>query len=293
LGAFLRQLEDIETEVQREEYSELLFSDGKIVPLEIKNKPGVRTSTYRKISALGSFKLHRNYSTEIPFINVLSEEFTSKVEKWVGGYYVSDDDLEAARLGLEISLEQEDISTVREAAMQKLNSLIAVGDMDLNMPGLLNHPDIPRTFTTTKIDSTSTANQILALLNDTVTAVVSLTKQVEKPDTLLLPLVQWNYLTTTRVSDNLEMTLLKQFMNNSPYITNVQVVNELAGAGLGSTNVMVVFRRDPKKVKAMIYEDFNFKALERKGLGYQRPAFFRYAGIRLYRPYSAIAVEGI
>jgi len=293
LGAFLRQLEDIETEVQREEYAELLFSDGKIVPLDIKNKPGVRTTTYRKISAIGSFRLVRSYSNDIPQINLLSEEFTQSIHRWGGSYFISDEDLIAARLGYEISIEQEDVSSVREAAMQKLNSLIATGDTDLGMPGLLNHPDVLRTYSTTKIDSTSTANQILALLNDAVTAVVNLTKQVEKPDTLLLPLRQWNYLTTTRVSDNLEMTLLKQFMNNSPYINAISVVNELASSGLGNTDSMIVFKRDPKKLKAMIYEDFQFLAMERKGFGYIRPAFFRYAGLRVYRPYSIHIIENI
>jgi hypothetical protein len=293
LGAFLRQLEDIETEVQREEYSELAFADGKIVPLDIKNKPGIMTTTYRKVSAVGQFKLVKAYANDLSQINMLSEEYSSKVYRYGGSYWISDEDIIAARMGYEYSIEQEDVSTVREAAMQKLNSLIAVGDLDLNMPGLLNHPDVLRTFSAVKIDSTSTANQILALLNDSVTAVVSLTKQIEKPDTLLLPLKQWNYLTTTRVSDNLEMTLLKQFLNNSPYIQNVTVVNDLSSSGLGGSDVMIVYNRNPKKLKAMIYEDFQFAPMERKGFGYMRPAFFRYAGLRIYRPYSVHVIENI
>lgn len=293
LGAFLRQLEHIESEVQREEFSELAFSDGKIVPLDIQNKPGIRTTTYRKITAVGQFKLHRNYSTEIPMVNLLSEEFTQTIHKWVGGYYISDDDIEAARLMQETSIEQEDIASVREAAMQQLNTLIAFGDADLNMPGFLNHPDVLHTFVSTPISSASTANQILALLNDAASAPVSLTNQVEKPDTVIMPLKQWNYLTTARIDNTLEKTLLKQFMENSPYIRNVEVVNECAGAGIDGTDVMVFYRRDKKKLKAMIFEDFQFKAMERKGLGYQRPAYFRYAGIRNYRPFACNIVAGI
>lgn len=293
LGAFLRQLEDIESEVQREEFSELAFSDGKIVPLDIQNKPGIRTTTYRKITAVGQFKLHRNYSTEIPMVNLLSEEYTQTIHKWVGGYYISDDDIEAARLMQETSIEQEDVASVREAAMQQLNSLIAFGDSDLNMPGFLNHPDVLHTYSPISISSASTANQILALLNDSASAPVQLTKQIEKPDTLILPVKQWNYLTTARIDNTLEKTLMKQFMENSPYIRNVEVVNECEGSGLDGTDIMVLYRRDRKKVKAMVYEDFQFKQLERKGLGYQRPAYFRYAGLRHYRPYACHIVSGI
>lgn len=293
LGAFLRGLEDIESEVQREEFAELALADGKIVPLEILNKPGVRRTTYRKVTAIGAFKLHRNYATEIPMVNLLSEEYTQEINKWVGGYYISDDDIDAARLGLEMSIEQEDVAAVREAAMQHLNRLIAFGDPDLNLPGFLNHPDPIRTFTSTPISSASTPNQILALLNDSVTAIVTATRQVEKPDTLLLPVRQWNYLSTVRVSDSIDKTLLKQFLENSPYIKNVEVLNECEAAGIDGTDVMVIYRRDKKKLKSMIYEDFQFKPLERKGFGYQRPAYFRYAGLRLYRPYSIHIVENI
>lgn len=293
LGVFLRGLEEIESEVQREEFAELALADGKIVPLDIRNRPGIRRTTYRKITAIGAFKLHRAYATEIPMVNLLSEEYTQEVHKWIGGYYIGDDDIEAARLGLEISIEQEDVAAVREAAMQQLNSLIAVGDPDLNLPGLTNHPDVLRTFTSTPISSASTPNQILALLNDSVTAIVTLTKQIEKPDTIVMPVRTWNYLTTVRVSDNLSDTLLKQFLNNSPYIKNVEVLNECESAGIDGSDIMIIYKRDPKKLKAMIFEDFQFKPLERKGFGYQRPAYFRYAGLRVYRPYSIHIVENI
>lgn len=293
LGAFLRELEDIETEVQHEEYSEQQFANGAIVPLDILNKPGVRRTTYRKTTAVGSFKLQRNYSTEIPMVNLLSEEYTQEIHKWVGGYYISDDDIEAAKLQLEMSIEQEDVSSVREAAMQQLNGLIAFGDPDLGMEGFLNYSQALHTFSPIKFDSSSTANQILAMLNDSATAIVTLTKQVEKPDTLVIPVKQWNYLTTARIDNTLEKTLMKQFLENSPYIKNVEVLNECEGAGIDSTDVMVMYRRDKKKFKAMIFEDFAFKPMERKGFGYQRPAYFRYAGLRVYRPYSIHIVAGI
>ena len=286
VGAFLRQLEDIESEVQREEFAELGFSNGDYVPLDIQNKPGVRTTTYRKVTAVGQFKLHRNYSTEVPMVNLLSEEFTQTIHKWIGGYYISDDDIEAARLMREVSIEQEDVASVREAAMQQLNNLIAFGDPDLNMPGFLNHPDVLHTYSPIAINSTSTANQILALLNDSAAAPVVLTKQVEKPDTLIMSVKPWNYLTTARVSDYYDKTILKQFLENNPYIQNVGVVNECEGAGVDGGDILVFFKRDRKKLKAMVYEDFQFRPMERKGFGYTRPAYFRYAGLRVYRPYS-------
>jgi hypothetical protein len=286
IGAFLRQLEDIEAQVQREEFAELGFANGDYVPLDIQNKPGYRTTTYRKVTAVGQFKLHRNYSTEVPMVNMLSEEFTQTIHKWIGGYYISDDDIDAARLLQQISLEQEDVASVREAAMMKLNQLIAFGDPDLNMPGFLNNPDALHTYSPIAINSSSTPNQILAMLNDAASSPVVLTKQVEKPDTMILSVKPWHYMTTVRVSDYIDKTIMKQFLENTPYIKNVGVVNECQGAGVDGGDIIVMFRRDRMKLKAMVYEDFQFKPMERKGFGYSRPAYFRYAGLRMYRPYS-------
>ncbi|HEY9662264.1 MAG TPA: major capsid family protein [Allocoleopsis sp.] len=292
IGAFERQLEHIEEEVQREQFSELAFAEGRVVPLDIKNMPGIRFSTYRKITAVGRFKLHRSYSTEIPMVNILSEEFTQQIHKWVGGYYLSDDDIEAALLQ-GMPLEQEDVQAVREAAMQQLNHLIAFGDPALQMPGFLNHPDVLHSFAPKPINSGATANEILALMNDGASAIVELTKQVEKPDTLQIPLAQWNYISTARLDNTLERTIFEQFAKTSPYIKNVEIVNECAGAGIDGTDIMVFYKRSPQKFKAMVFEDFRYAAMERRGLGFQRPAFFRYGGLRIYRPYSIHIVSGI
>lgn len=291
-GFFLRQLEDIEAEVQSVDFAELSFADGRVVPVDIQNKPGFRSTTYRQLTRVGQFRLHRSYSTEIPMINVLTEEFTQQIHKYVGGYYFSDDDVAAAQVA-DFPLEAEDISAVREAAMQEMNKLMAAGDEELRMPGLLNHPDVIRSYSPVRFNATATPDQILATMNDAVTSVVNLTKRVEQPDTLFLPTTQFDYISTTNRTATTDRTILEQFLAASPYIKNVEPLIECDNAGPNGEDVMVVMRRDRRKLKAMIYEDFKFLELQRKGLGYERPACFRYAGLRLYRPYSVHLVIGI
>ncbi len=292
VGAFFRELELIETEVQQVEYADLPFASGKIVPLDIQNKPAKTSVTYRQTSKLGSFALQRNYSSALPMIEVLSEEFTQKVYKYAGGYWYSDDDiLTASETGWDI--ESEKVSGVKEASEQLLNTLIAFGDSRIGMHGFLNDPNILYSYAPYTIDSNSETFQILALLHDTVTAVVKLTKQIEKPDTLILPVDQFHYLTTTMISDKLQLTLMEWFLKSSPYIKNVESINELAGAGDGGTDMMKVYRRDRSKVKFRITQPLTFLQMTRKGLGYERPAVLKAGGIVSYRPYSRHAVSGI
>ncbi|MEL6385457.1 MAG: major capsid family protein [Cyanobacteria bacterium J06626_18] len=291
-GMFLRQLEDIESEAQRVQFAELSFADGKVCPLDIQNKPGVRTTTYRQLTRVGQFRLVRSYTTDIPSINVLSEEFSQQVHKWAGQYYLSDDDIASAEYA-GFPLEAEDISAVREAAMQQMNSLMATGSAELKMPGLLNHPDVLRAYSPVRFNASATPAQILATMNDGTTSVVTKTKRVEQPDTLFLPPTEFDYVSNTNRSDNVDRTILEQFLSAQAYIKNVEPLIECEGAGPNGENVMMIMRRDRRKVKAMIYQDFTFLDLQRRGLGYERPAVFRFAGIRLYRPYSVNLVIGI
>lgn len=288
VGLFSRQLEDIEAEIDREETADLPFASGLLVPLDEQNKPWAQTTTYRRVSRVGSWKLVRNYPTDIPMINVLTEEFTQRVFKWAAGYWYSDDDIEAAIRG-EISIEQEDIAGVVETSKQKLNELIAFGDRSLGMHGFINHPDALRSFAPFALNASSTPDECLAVLNDAVNSVVALTQQIEKPDTLLLDLITYQYLMTARmegVQDSQTNTILKFFLETNPYIKNVQPVNELMGAGLDGLSVMIAYKRDRSKIKAKVMQPLTWKDMQRKGLGYERPAVMKYAGLSLRRPYS-------
>jgi len=182
---------------------------------------------------------------------------------------------------------------VVEVGRQLLNDLIAFGDKSLGLHGFVNHPDAMYSFSPFKLDSTSTPRQCLAVLSDAVSAVVEATQQVEKPDTLLLPLRQYNFLANGPWSDAMGNTILKQFLDTNPYIKDIEPLNELAGAGLDGLDIMQVYRRDRKRVKAQITQPLKWKELMRKGLGYERPAVMKYAGISLRRPMSMHIVAGI
>ena len=290
LGAFEYQLRDIEAEIDREDLADLPFANGSIVPLDIQNKPWARSIVYRRVTRVGSFKLLRSYATDLPMVNVLTEEFTQIPHKWGGAYWYSDDDIEAA-VKQEINIEQEDIAAVVEVGEQTLNDLIAYGDRKLKMPGFLNHPDILYSFSPVALDSSSTTNQCLAVLNDAVNSVVSLTLQIEKPDTMLMDIDTYQYLITARLDSVQNSTILKFFLETNPYIKNIQPINELKGAGAAGGNLLMVYKRDPKKCKAKITQPLTWLQLNRKGLGYERPAVMKYAGLQVRRPYSMHAIE--
>lgn len=292
-NAFLRDLEDIEDRVYEEEYAGLHFANGEIIPLNIQNRPGIRTTTYRTSTAVGRFRLIRGYSTALPSIETLFREFTNPVHAWGGKYDISYQDVEAAKES-DFPIEQSYISSVRQAGQQEMNRLMAIGDDSINMPGLLNHPEVLRSYVPSPWNATTAASVIQASMHDGCTEMVNVTAQVEQPEIMYLPPVQYNYVATTYSNPSAaNEKILTDFIGSSPYIKEVKPLQECKGAGPNGEDVAIIMRRDPTKIKAEIYEDFNFKNMIPQGLGYERPAVFCYGGLKLYRPWSVHLLIGI
>lgn len=299
VGAFMRQLEDLETEIDRVEPLDLPFFNGDIVPLQFKNQPWAQYWTYRQISHVGSFRLARNYTTDIPTVEVRFREFRKKIKKWESSYWYSDDDV-AAVVRMGESLESEKIYAVNESYQQTLNELIAFGEPSLEMDGFINHRDALRSEAAYPLNSSSTARQQLAVLNDATREIVRITKGKEKPDTLLMPIETRDFLASNLIelgSTALPKTVLQHFLDSNGYIQNIVAMNEcsketLEEVGVGSKDIIVAYKRDQSKVKAKVYQSLSWKEARRQGVdSWARPCVFKYGGIDLRRPMSMHVVQ--
>lgn len=289
IGAFEQQLEYIESKVRERKRPTLKFANGDIVPLETLSIPWADVTTYRMLTGVGQFALARDYTTNVPMTDILSEEVQQRVFKYVGGYQISEEEAyKSVHMGMK--LDDQKASMVKTVADQTLNQLIAFGDPETGMPGFVNHPAWLRSYALYPLDSSSTANQILATLKAPVTAIITLTNAVEEPDTMLLPYSKFEFLTEARLDDSLSDTILRQFLKNNGHIKNIQPLNELAGAGPDGEDVMIVYRRSPDTLKARITDKFRFRKLQNQPFGYQRPAAFKYNGILPYSPYGVHVV---
>ena len=219
-----------------------------------------------------------------------------RVHRFAAAAFYTDDEIYASRhLNQDISAEQ--VNTVQEASEQEMNQLIAFGTFgqseDSGFDGFCNHPDFLHSFSPFAIDGTSTPDEILSIMDDAASAIVVQTQQVERPDTLLLPLDAFLYIARTRLSTDMNDTILRQFLAENPYIENIFTVNELSGAGPDNSDIMIAYKRDPKRCKARIKQPLTWLNWEREGLGYKRIATFKYGGLAVYRPYAHHVVAGI
>jgi hypothetical protein len=293
VGALLRSLEDREQQVLQIKYPEQKFSSGSLVPIETRNRPWAKTISYRQADMIGQFALVNDYISVLPQYDVIQEEFVHQVRKWGASYRVTDTEaVAAAHLGEPIDSQR--MEGVRKGYEQHLNKLIAYGDPQTSTPGFLNHPSTLRTIAPYPLDSRSSSGEMLTTLNEAVTHIIEVTDTIESPDTMLLDYRTYEFLNSRRLDGTVEAnaTILKTFLATNPHIKNVEPVIELDPKYLGGNKrAMIVYKRDPSCLKAIVEEAFDFRKLLEDDTGYRRTATFTYGTLIYYRPYSCNRVE--
>lgn len=293
VGAFERELEYIESKVLEKKYPEMKAAEGMLFQIEELAMPWVQTTTFRMVDGVGGFELADDYTTNLPYVDPVGEEFTQRVFSFRSGYYFSEKEVAAAaHRGMPI--EQQKISLVRRAYMQKLNQLLLFGDRRTGIAGFVNHWAWLRSYAPYPLDSTSSVSQILATLNSGVTGVINATQDVVEPDTLLLPRTTYNYLTSqSRLDNQLEKTTLQFFLENNPSIRNIDYLRELEGAGPNGENIAIYYKRDPECFKARITDTMRFRQLVVNPFNVYRPVAFDYNGLIVYIPGSVMTLIGV
>lgn len=182
----------------------------------------------------------------------------------------------------------------KRAHDQLTDQLAWLGDSSAGAVGLLNHPDVPRTISAGTFASLiGTPDNVLAELNDFVNGIVDLTNGVEQPDTLLLPVAQYNLIASTRLSTASDTTVLAYFLAHNPYIKTVRPVPRLNNAGAGSADVAVAYRNTMDNLALHICYPYTPQPPQAKGLTLEIQTVGRFGAVEIYYPLSVGVLEGI
>lgn len=293
---FERQLEHVKAKSYDVLYPEL--KARSLIPVSSEAGPGAETIKYEQFDAVGMAKIIASYSDDIPRADIKGKEFVAVIRGLAASYGYSLQDIRAAKMAGK-NLEQRKANAAKRAILQKENSIAFFGDEQHGLLGLVNHPNIsectlPADGTgATTTWSTKTAAQIVRDLNKLANFIVENTKTVEKPNTLLLPVEKYNYIATTPMGDNADKTILKYFLDNSPYIKEVEGINELKGAGAAGADRAIAYDKNPDKLTLEIPQDFEQLELEQRNLEYVTPCHSRCGGVIIYYPLSVAFADGI
>ena len=290
-GLFLdRQLEYIRPQIFEVAYADIKYPT--ILPVTAEAGPGAQTFTYRIMDATGDFKLISDAADDLPRADVSQTEKSINIRSFGGSFGYTVQELRAAQMA-NISLEQRRASAVRRAYEEKVESVAMFGEGSVSLTGFFNNATVD-VISGNKWFSTSgvTAAEMLEILNQGVTAIISGSNMKEQPDTILMPYEDYNIVSTTRNSDSSDVTVLEYFLRTNPFIRNVEPINQLAAANSSlAKNRMVVYKRDPQKVQLHIPQPLELFPPQQRGLEFIVPAHARVGGTAIYYPKSVKYVQ--
>lgn len=296
IGAFQRELEYQESQVIQTLKPELPAAAGMLFQIEEQNLAWAESTSYTTIDGVGGFELARGQTSNLPYVEMVGEQFNQGIFTYRNGYRFTEKEI-AATLKRNVPIEQQKIILIQRAYQEILNKLLLFGDVKTGLAGFFNHPAWLRSMALYKLDgSTMNANNVLAVLNAGIQGGKQATNKIIKYDTLLLPENRYDFLMSQfRLSEyGQERSVLRYFLENNPSIKDIQPMAELETAGPNGEAVAVFYKRDPSYFKARITDPFRPRPLIPDGpWAFYRGYSFDYNGIIVYRRYAAHIVIGV
>jgi len=247
------------------------YKATKVIPVSGDVDPGAETIKYEQYDEVGQATMLASYSQDIQRADVKGKEFRVPVKGMASSYGYSVQEIRAAKMAGK-PLEQKKANAARRAIEILQNSIAFFGDSSLGLNGFINHPNIgeytvPDGASTDPEWTTKTADEILADMNGLAEKVVTNSKGVHSPDSMLLPLSRYGLVSTKRIPDT-NVTVLKFFMETNPHIKSVDWLNELETAGAGNSKRAMVYKKDKDHVSLEIPQPFEQFPPQEKGLEY-------------------------
>lgn len=292
---FARQLEALRPGILEVQYPEL--KGARLVPVDTNIAPGAMTWTYRVFDHVGSALVTSDLSTAIPRADIKGSESTQVIRSVVNAYGYSILENRAAMMA-KTPLVPQRAMAARDIIERTLDNVIFLGDPVMGLKGLLNQSGVV-TYTVangasgSQSWSTKTPDEIIADMNGIVNKIVSDSLEIEQPDTLLLPLSAYTYISAKRMGDADPNTILSHFLRNSPYIKSVEATHKSESNSAWTGKRMVCYRRDPNKLAALMPQPFEQFPPQAEGFELVTNCHARTGGVVVMYPKSIAYGDGI
>lgn len=279
----------------------------ELIPVSSEAGTGAETITYEQYENTGIAKVIANYAADMPRADVKGKEFTARIRSIGDAFGYSLQEIRAAMFAGK-PLEQRKANAAVRAMQEKWDHVIFYGDATYGLQGWLTNVNIPSAAVKNDGDASGTTftsklsdpSKIVRDLNKLVHDVLDTTNEVEKPNTIVLPVAQRSLLATTRMDSGTDTTILKFFLENNGYVDQVIGSNRLKAASLAaagvtrfSGDIMIAYDRNPDKVTFEMPQPFEQLPVQERNMEFVVNCHSRVGGVLIYYPLSMNIGEGI
>lgn len=283
------------------------FTALSIFPVNSDANPGAESITFNTYDMEGLAKIIDNYSTDLPRADVNGVPHSVPVKTLGVSYGYSNQEMRASRMSGK-SLDSRKAESARFQIDNATNKIAWAGDVKNGLLGVLsNGQNIPVKTLTAGATSGQvswagkTADEIVADVTAMYAQVSKTTKDVERPDTLVLPTDVYTVLSLKRLGDT-EATVLSYIQAHAPYLKNIVSASELNAdsvetnpyaAAQNGQAVAFLFTNDPDKLEINIPMAYTQNPAQPRNLETLIPCESRVAGTIVFYPLSALIVVGV
>ena len=243
---FDRELVSIKTKTYDAKLAEL--KGLSLIPISTDAGSGANEIVYRRYRGVGFAKIIADYAKDFPRVDVFGEEASVKVKGIGDSYGYSIKEIRASQRAGK-NLDTRRATTARRAHDEMMNKMALKSDPVNGYKW--SYIDYPNYRSYLQADGTGNSktwgskdvDKILRDINAMVDTVMVPTSGREIPDTLLLPLAQYNDLANRRLT-NTDRTLIRYILDNNPHIKRIEWLTELKGAGASGADRAIVGKFD-------------------------------------------------
>lgn len=301
---FARELDFVKSQSYDVEYPE--FTALSLFPMSSEVDPGAETVTYYSYDKTGLAKIISNYATDLPRADVKGKPTTAIIKSLGDSYGYSIQEMRASRMAGK-SLDTRKAESARYQIDYLNNKIAWNGDAETGLKGVLSTDnDVPLYAVANGAKGTTswadkTEDEILADITGMLKQMATVTKKVEKPDTLALSSDAYIEIQNKRI-EGTATTVLKYIQDNIPDIKQIVSCPELdadsvetnpyAAASDGKA-VALLFKNDSRKLSIENPLPFMQYPIQTQGLEVVVPCEARTAGAMIYYPMSLLIAVGV
>jgi hypothetical protein len=261
-----------------------------LMPIATDTDPGADTIAYHELDATGAAKIIGPNAKDIPRVDVKISESTSPVKTLGAAYGFEWHEMKAAAFARK-PLPMWKAQAARRAIEQGIDDVLAEGDTDSGLKGLVNHSSVTSAGATGNW-SGLTAAQIVTDVNTALLTVLSDTKGIFPATKCLLPVTEYARIAMTPWSSTgaSDTTVLKFLQANNP---GVQFIPWYRLESVSGSKRMVVYNDSSEVLEGEIPLDFEVLPPEAQGLDLVYNCLARVGGVVLRQPKAMRYITGL
>lgn len=286
-----QQLEEIEAQSYDIEYAAL--NARRFIPTNASNSNAAETISYGQRDQTGRAKVIANYGDDAPRVDVSKKKFTMPVVSIAAAYGYSIQDLRAAAQSGE-PLDATRAAAARRAIEAEIDNFAAFGAADAGLGSFLKVSDVPLVTPITGTWASADPAEILADIAKLLQNIVTATKTVHKPNTLLLDTASYGIISQRPYSDTNPTTILQAFLAGNPYISVVDQWTLLDTANASNNGPrLVAYDRNPAVCEMRIPQDFETLPAQEKNFEFVVNCHARFGGVVTRYPLAMAYMDGV